>query len=54
MIRIEPFQERQAEKISALIVRNIKEINSQDYPAAFVDLLITDFSLASLLEKAKR
>jgi GNAT superfamily N-acetyltransferase len=54
MIRIEPFQAHQAEEVSLVILRNIREINSKDYPAAFVDLLVADFSSASMLEKAKR
>jgi N-acetylglutamate synthase-like GNAT family acetyltransferase len=54
VIRIEPFNDHLAEEVSALILRNVREINSRNYPAAFIDLLILDFSPASLLEKAKR
>ena len=54
MIEISLFQESQAEDVSKLIQRNLKEVNSKDYPEEFIKLLMKDFTPARMIERAKK
>jgi GNAT superfamily N-acetyltransferase len=50
---IEKFQNRQAEAVSNIIRRGLLEINSQDYPAEFIQSLADHFSPAQIVENAQ-
>jgi GNAT superfamily N-acetyltransferase len=52
-MRIELFQPLQAEAVSQLIRRALLEINSQDYPTAFIDYLVAYFSPQQIVENAQ-
>ena len=54
MINIRLFQDSQADEVSQLIRRNLLEVNSKDYPAEFIDLLMTEFSPNRMIERAKK
>jgi GNAT superfamily N-acetyltransferase len=49
---LEKFQPGQAAAVSALIRRNLREINSRDYPADFIAFLVEEFSPERLVERA--
>ena len=51
MITIEPFEAHQAQQVSDLICRNIREINSRNYDDDFINILLNDFTPHRLLEK---
>ena len=51
MIKIFPFEPGQAQEVSDLICRNIREINSQEYGNEFITILLHDFTPQRLLEK---
>jgi GNAT superfamily N-acetyltransferase len=53
MIRITPFHPNQAQEVSDLIYRNIREINSKDYDDTFINILLKDFTPQRLLEKCQ-
>jgi predicted N-acetyltransferase YhbS len=50
---IEKFQNRQAEAVSNIIRRGLLEINSQDYPAEFIQSLVDYFSPAQIVKNAQ-
>ena len=51
-IHIAPFQSDQAEAVSYLIRRNLREVNSRDYSEKFIEDLVAYFSPEALQEKA--
>jgi GNAT superfamily N-acetyltransferase len=52
-MRIEQFQDYQAEAVSNLIRRNLLEVNSKDYTEDFINSLVAYFSPATLLENSR-
>ncbi len=51
-MQIQSFQSAQAEAVSHLIRRNLREVNSRDYSETFVEDLVAYFSPETLREKA--
>lgn len=52
-MRIELFQDTQAEAVSHLIRRNLREVNSRDYSETFINDLVAYFSPEMLLRKSR-
>ncbi len=52
-MKIEPFQDHQAEVVSNLIRRNLLEVNSKDYAADVINSLVAYFSPSTLLKNAR-
>jgi GNAT superfamily N-acetyltransferase len=52
-MRIEPFQSVQAERVSAIIRRNLVEINSRDYSPELIQSLVAYYSPARILENSR-
>lgn len=52
-MRIELFQDAQAEAVSHLIRRNLREVNSRDYSETVIDHLVAYFSPETLLRTAR-
>jgi GNAT superfamily N-acetyltransferase len=52
-MRIELFQDCQAEAVSNLIRRNLLEVNSQDYAEDAINSLVAYFSPATLLKNSR-
>ncbi len=52
-MRIEPFQDGQAEAVSNIIRRNLREVNSKDYAEDVISSLVAYFSPATLLKNAR-
>ena len=52
-MKIEQFQDCQAEAVSNLIRRNLLEVNSKDYAADYINSLVAYFSPATLLENSR-
>ncbi len=52
-MKIEQFQDCQAEAVSSLIRRNLLEVNSQDYAQDVIDSLAAYFSPATLLKNSR-
>ncbi len=52
-MRIEPFQDCQAEAVSDLIRRNLLEVNSQDYTEDVINSLVAYFSPETLLKNSR-
>ena len=52
-MKIERFQDCQAEAVSNLIRRNLLEVNSQDYAEDFINSLVAYFSPATLLKNSQ-
>ena len=52
-MKIEAFQNTQAEAVSHLIRRDLLEVNSRDYSEAFIADLVEYFSPETLREKAR-
>lgn len=53
MIEIEEYQEKYAEAISNLIIRNLKEINSKDYGIEKTNEMAKDFAVEKLKDTFK-
>ena len=53
MITVEPFESHQAQEVSAIICRNIREINSKHYDDDFINILLNDFTPQRVLEKSE-
>jgi N-acetylglutamate synthase-like GNAT family acetyltransferase len=51
-MHIQPFRSEQAEAVSCLIRRNLREVNSRDYSEKFIEDLVEYFSPETLQEKA--
>ena len=52
-IKVERFQQPQAEDVAKLIHRNIIVIHNQDYPKDFIENLLESFKAEKLIEKSK-
>jgi predicted N-acetyltransferase YhbS len=52
-MRIEQFQDHQAEAVSNLIRRNLLEVNSKDYAEDVIASLVAYFSPATLLKNSR-
>ncbi|MBN1890724.1 MAG: GNAT family N-acetyltransferase [Thermoflexales bacterium] len=52
-MRIEPFQSVQAERVSAIVRRNLVEVNSRDYPPELIQSMVEHYSPARILENSR-
>jgi N-acetylglutamate synthase-like GNAT family acetyltransferase len=52
-VRIRKIREKDAKEVSALIIKNLKEVNSRDYPKKIIDMLIKIYSPSKIKQRMK-